>query len=380
MTDETRATEGVAAPDAPRAPDAPVRLRDALDALPAYTPGRPASAPPGVTAYKISSNENPYPPLPAVLDTVRDAASQMNRYPDMSVGALTQVLAARLGVPAARLAFGPGSVGVLGQLIAATCDMGDEVVFAWRSFEAYPILVTLAGAVPVQVPLTADARHDLVAMADAITPRTRVVLVCTPNNPTGTTVGDAELEVFLERVPSDVLVVIDEAYLEFVTAPDSPDALAVHRSRPNVAVLRTFSKAYGLAGLRVGYAVAHEPVAEALRKAAIPFGVNSLAQAAAVASLEAVDELEVRVKELVAERERVVAALRDQGWSPPDAQANFVWFSLGSRTVEFAAACQDAGLTVRPYGSDGARATIAEREANDRLIEVAGRFLAAGSA
>ena len=134
---------------------------------------------------------------------------------------------------------------------------------------------------------------------------------------------------FLEQVPSDVLVVIDEAYLEFVTAPDSPDALAVHRSRPNVAVLRTFSKAYGLAGLRVGYAVAHEPLAEALRKAAIPFGVNSLAQAAAVASLEAFDELEVRVKELVAERARVVEALAAQGWVAADAQANFVWFGLG---------------------------------------------------
>ena len=353
-----------------------VHLRSALDALPAYTPGRPAAAQPGVTAYKISSNENPYPPLPSVLDVVREAAGSMNRYPDMAVSSLTAALAERLDVPAGRLALGPGSVGVLGQLIAATCDPGDEVVFAWRSFEAYPILVTLAGAVPVQVPLGAGERHDLVAMAAAITPRTRMVLICTPNNPTGTVVGDSELEVFLEQVPSDVLVVIDEAYLEFVTAPDSPDALAIHRSRPNVAVLRTFSKAYGLAGLRVGYAVAHEPLAEALRKAAIPFGVNSLAQAAAVASLEAFDELDVRVKELVGERARVVEALEDQGWSLPDAQANFVWFRLGELTAEFAAACEAAGLTVRPYGTDGARATIGEREANDRLIEVAGAFYA----
>ena len=354
-----------------------VTLRSALGRLPAYTPGKPAAAPPGVTAYKISSNENPYPPLPSVLDAVRSAAGEMNRYPDMGVAKLTAALAERLEVPAERLAFGPGSVGVLGQIIAATCDAGDEVVFAWRSFEAYPILVTLAGAVPVQVPLGPGDRHDLEAMADAVTERTRVVLVCSPNNPTGTTVGDAELELFLERVPRDVLVVLDEAYLEFVTAPDSPDALAVHRSRPNVAVLRTFSKAYGLAGLRVGYAVAHEPLAEALRKTAIPFGVNSLAQVAAVASLTASDELEVRVKELVAERERVLEALAEQGWELSDSQANFVWFALGEETAAFAAACQDAGLTVRPYGTDGARATIAEREANDRLIEVAGAFLAA---
>jgi histidinol-phosphate aminotransferase len=354
-----------------------VTLRSALGRLPAYTPGKPAAAPPGVTAYKISSNENPYPPLPSVLDAVRTAAGEMNRYPDMGVGVLTQALAERLEVPAERLAFGPGSVGVLGQLIAATCDAGDEVVFAWRSFEAYPILVTLAGAVPVQVPLGAGDRHDLEAMADAVTDRTRVVLVCSPNNPTGTTVTDAELELFLERVPRHVLVVLDEAYLEFVTAPDSPDALAVHRSRPNVVVLRTFSKAYGLAGLRVGYAVAHEPVAEGLRKTAIPFGVNALAQVAAVASLTASDELEVRVKELVAERERVLASLAEQGWELSDSQANFVWFGLGEETAAFAAACQDAGLTVRPYGTDGARATIAEREANDRLIEVAGAFRAA---
>src|SRR6188768_318243 len=371
MTDDPPA----AVPEPGRAAPA-VHLRSALDALPAYTPGRPAAVRPGVTAYKISSNENPYPPLPSVLDLVREAAGSMNRYPDMAASALTTALAERLDVPAGRLALGPGSVGVLGQLIAATCDPGDEVVFAWRSFEAYPIVVTLAGAVPVQVPLGAGERHDLVAMAAAITPRTRMVLICTPNNPTGTVVGDSELEVFLEQVPSDVLVVIDEAYLEFVTAPDSPDALAIHRSRPNVAVLRTFSKAYGLAGLRVGYAVAHEPLAEALRKAALPFGVNSLAQVAAVASLEAFDELEVRVKDLVSERARVVEALAAQGWSLPDAQANFVWFGLGELTAEFAAACEAAGLTVRPYGTDGARATIGEREANDRLIEVAGAFYA----
>jgi len=353
-----------------------VHLRHALDALPAYTPGRPAAVRDGVTAYKISSNENPYPPLPSVLEVVREAAGAMNRYPDMAVSALSAALAERLEVPVERLALGPGSVGVLGQLVASTCDPGDEVVFAWRSFEAYPILVTLAGAVPVMVPLAEGDRHDLAAMAAAITPRTRMVLVCTPNNPTGTTVGDVELLTFLEQVPPDVLVVIDEAYVEFVTAADAPDALALVRSRPNVAVLRTFSKAYGLAGLRVGYAVAHEPVAEALRKAAIPFGVNSLAQAAAVASLEAYDELEVRVKALVDERSRVVAALSAQGWVLPDAQANFVWFGLGSQTAAFAAACEDAGLTVRPYGTDGARATIGEREANDRLVRVAGEFLA----
>jgi histidinol-phosphate aminotransferase len=355
---------------------APVRLRAVLAGLPAYTPGKPAGRAPGVTAYKISSNENPYPPLPSVLETVRDTAGSMNRYPDMAVTALTEALARTLGVPSGRIATGPGSVGVLGQIVQAACEPGDEVVYAWRSFEAYPIVTALAGATSVQVPLAEGARHDLDAMAAAVTDRTRVVIVCTPNNPTGRAVGAAELQRFLDAVPRDVIVVLDEAYLEFVTATDAPDCLALQRERDNVVVLRTFSKAYGLAGLRVGYAVAHEAVATALRKTAIPFGVSSLAQAAAIASLDAAGELMVRVKELVAERERVVAALRDQGWDIPDTQANFVWFALGDETAAFAAACDEAGLTVRPYGTDGVRATVAEREANDRLIEVAAAYRA----
>jgi histidinol-phosphate aminotransferase len=189
-----------------------------------------------------------------------------------------------------------------------------------------------------------------------------------------------ELERFLDAVPSDVLVVIDEAYLEFVQDPQAPDALALYRDRPNVVVLRTFSKAYGLAGLRVGYAVAHEPIAAALRKTAVPFGVNSLAQAAAVASLGAFDELKERVDAIVAERTRVVEALRMQGWFIPETQANFVWFPLGERSTAFTQAAQEAGLTLRQYGDDGVRATIGETEANDVLIRVAGEFLADTSA
>ena len=308
-----------------------VHLRDALSKVPAYKPGKPATPREGATAYKISSNENPYPPLPSVLKVVQDAATQMNRYPDMAVSALSQALAQRLDVPVEHLATGTGSVGVLGQIIQATCDPGDEVVYAWRSFEAYPIVVAIAGATSVQVPLDADSRHDLEAMLAAITERTRLVLVCTPNNPTGPVVHQDELDAFLDRVPSDVLVVIDEAYLEFVTDPEAPDGIATYRQRPNVAVLRTFSKAYGLAGLRVGYAVAHEPVAQALRKTAVPFGVSDIAQQAAIASLDAYDELQVRVDALVAERARVVAALRGQGWAVPQTEANFVWLPLGDR-------------------------------------------------
>jgi histidinol-phosphate aminotransferase len=355
--------------------DSDVRLRAALDQVPAYVPGKPASAPEGVTAYKVSSNENPYPPLPSVLDVIRDAAGAVNRYPDMAVTALTQALSDRLGVPVEHLATGTGSVGVLGQIVQATCDPGDEVVYAWRSFEAYPIVVALAGASSVQVPLDDQARHQLDAMQAAITDRTKLVIVCTPNNPTGPMVTHTELERFLDQVPSHVLVVIDEAYVEFVTGDDAPRSLELYRDRPNVMVLRTFSKAYGLAGLRVGYAVAHPPVAAALRKTAVPFGVSSIAQAAAVASLAAFDELKERVDALVAERTRVVEALRGQGWTIPDTQANFVWFGLGERSGEFAAAAQEAGLTLRQYGNDGVRATIGETDANDTLIRVAGDFL-----
>lgn len=351
-----------------------VRLRDTLRTVPAYAPGRPAPAHEGLTPYKLSSNENPYPPLPAVVEVLARAAGTVNRYPDMAATALVQALAEHHGVPTDWIATGTGSVGVLGQIIAATSGPGDEVVYGWRSFEAYPIVVQLSGAVPVPVPLDADARHDLAAMADAVTERTRVVLVCTPNNPTGTVVHADELEAFLDRVPRDVLVVVDEAYTEFVRDDRVPDAMAVLRARPNVAVLRTFSKAYGLAGLRVGYAVAHPPVAEALRKTAVPFGVSTLAQEAGVASLAAGAQLAERVAALVAERERVVAALHAQGWRLPETQANFVWFPVGERTADLAAACAERALVVRPYGTDGVRVTIGETEANDRLIEVAAAF------
>lgn len=305
-----------------------------------------------------------------MLEVVRQAAGSVNRYPDMAVSELSQAIADHLDVPLECIATGTGSVGVLGQVIQACCDAGDEVIFAWRSFEAYPIVTTIAGAVPVQVPLDDRHRHRLDAMAEAITERTRVILVCTPNNPTGTVVHDDELRAFLAMVPSDVLVVLDEAYLEFVRDTEAPDGLTIWREHPNVLLLRTFSKAYGLAGLRVGYAVAHPLMAAALRKTAVPFGVNSLAQVAAVASLGAEDELQERVEHLVKERGRVADGLRDQGWELSQSEANFVWFDLGDRSGDFAVTCEETGLMVRQYGSDGVRVTIAEPEANDRLLEV----------
>jgi histidinol-phosphate aminotransferase len=354
-------------------PDVP-QPRPVVAAIPAYVPGKPAAPREGLQTYKLSSNENPNPSLPGVLEAATSAAAAMNRYPDMACSALYQALSARLGVPENHLALGGGSASVLYHLLQAYCESGDEVVYPWRSFEAYPIAVTVTGATPVQVPLDELGRHDLDGLADAISERTKVLLVCTPNNPTGPALRRAELVAFLDRVPSRVLVVIDEAYREFARIEDPVDGVALYRDRPNLAVLRTFSKAYGLAGLRVGYVVAHEPVATAVRACALPFGVSGIAQAAAVASLEHEAELLQRVEGLVAERGRVVEALRSQGWPIFESQGNFVWLALGERTAEFAAAAEEAGVMVRPFGVEGARATIGEASGSDVFLSVAARF------
>ncbi|WP_411121224.1 histidinol-phosphate transaminase [Streptomyces sp. x-19] len=349
------------------------RLRAALDGIPTYKPGRPAAAG-GPVAYKLSSNENPYPPLPGVLESAVEAAGSFNRYPDMACTGLMAELADRFSVPVDHLATGTGSVGVAQQLVQSTAGPGDEVIYAWRSFEAYPIVTQVSGATSVQVPLTSGEVHDLDAMLAAITERTRLIFVCNPNNPTGTVVRRAELESFLDRVPDDVLVVLDEAYREFIRDADVPDGIELYRDRPNVCVLRTFSKAYGLAGLRVGFAVAHPEVAAALRKTAVPFGVSQLAQEAAVASLRSEAALLERVDALVVERTRVYDALVAQGWTVPASEANFVWLRLGDRTTAFAEACERAGVVVRPFAGEGVRVTIGEEPAMDLFLEAAAEF------
>ncbi|MDO5699692.1 MAG: histidinol-phosphate transaminase [Dermatophilus congolensis] len=355
----------------------PVRMRRALDAIAPYKPGRPPASAEG-PSYKVSSNENPYPPLPSVLATIAEAAGTVNRYPGMGMHDLRGRIAELCGVSPDEVVPGAGSCGVLGQIVNATVGDNDEVVYAWRSFELYPILVGLSGGRSVQVPLTEDGRHDLQAMLGSITAQTTLVLLCTPNNPTGPVITHAEAENFLSRMPHDVLVVIDEAYVEFNRDPEAVDSLRLFRDYPNVVVLRTFSKAYGLAGLRVGYGIANEAVAEALGKTRMPFAVTDLAQTAAVASLDATGELAERVEAIVAERQRVAAALRDQGWVLPLTEANFVWFPLGRRTDEFVEAAGARGLSVRGFSGDGARCTIDVPEANDLLIEVARGFAPGG--
>jgi histidinol-phosphate aminotransferase len=347
--------------------DLPVRIRPEIAALPPYRQGKQA----GPEAFKLSSNENPFEPLPSVVESLQ-AAVGVNRYPDALAARLRQRLAVRFGVQPDEVHIGAGSVSILSQLILAAAGPGDEVVYAWRSFEAYPGLVLIAGATPVEVPLTATARHDLAAMAAAVTERTRVMIVCSPNNPTGPIVTQAEFDAFLEAVPRDVLVILDEAYAEFVTDPAAVDGLrTLGLDRPNVVALRTFSKAYGLAGLRVGYAIGHRRILDAARSTAIPLSVTAHSEEAALASLDAEDELLERVHVIAERRDRLVAGLRAQGWRVPDAQGNFVWLATGERTVAAAARFEEAGLMVRPFASDGVRISVGEQEAVDKVLSIA---------
>ncbi len=345
-------------------------IRPDLEALPSYVPGRSA---PG--AIKLASNEVPYGPLPGVVEAITEAAAHSNRYPDMGVVALRDRLAALLGVDPQRVATGCGSVALAEHLVKATClGPRDEVLYAWRSFEAYPIIAAAGGATSVRIPNRPDHGHDLAAMAAAVTDRTRLVFVCNPNNPTGTAVRNAELAAFLDAVPATTLVVLDEAYREFVTDPGVPDALATYGDRPNVVVLRTMSKAWGMAGLRIGYAIAAPAVADALRKVITPFSASGVAQAAALAALDAEAEMRRRVELVVAERERVQAALRKLLPEVPETQANFVWLPLRERSVDFAQECDRHRVIVRPF-PEGVRVTIGTAEENDALLAAAEPWL-----
>lgn len=346
------------------------RIRTALDAIPQYRAGK--SAPPG--AFKLSSNENPYPPLPAVSAAISDAAAVVNRYPDFGSQQLVAKIAEHHNVDEDMVALGTGSVAVMAQTIQVLAAAGDEVVSPWRSFEAYPILVQLSGAKLVKVPLRSDHIHDLAAMAGAITDRTRLVLVCSPNNPTGTLVRQQELDEFLRQVPSEVVVAIDEAYVEFVVDGAQPDGVSIVRERPNVMVLRTFSKAYGLAGLRIGYAIAQRRLAAALRKAQIPFGISTVAQHAALASLSNRAQLLDRVHQLNLERARVVESLQQMKVDVPEPHGNFVWLPLGEDSTNFSEACAAGGVMVRAFAGDGVRVTIGEIEANDRFLQIVKDF------
>ena len=356
-------------------PATPVgRVRPAVDALPAYKPGKAAEQAERehniAEAIKLASNENPYPPPAAVVEAVAAACRGGNIYCDHRATAVREALADRLGLAVEQVTVGAGSVALLYQLATAYIDPGDEAVTPWISFEAYPISVQTMGGTLVRVPLTADHAFDLDAVTAAVTERTKLVLLATPNNPTGTAVSTAAVSRLLESVPGHVVVLVDEAYREFAD-PALGDPVAELLPRfDNVAVARTFSKAYGLASLRVGYVMAHPEVVSAIDKCLIPFNVNGLAQAAALAALSdgATGEAQANIDTIKTERGRLAAALTADGWVIPDAQANFVWMQLGDRTDEVCIALEQRGVVVRPFSGVGVRVTVGTPAQNDRFL------------
>ena len=366
-----------------------IPVRPVFDTLPSYAAGKPPVPVDGLTRYKLSSNENPLGPVPEVARVLAEFDA-VHRYPDPLSTALRTALAGQLGVDAEDIVTGAGSLGALNQIIKTFAGVNadgvqDEVIYAWRSFEAYPILVGIMGACSVQVPNLPNGAHDLDAMATAVTDRTRLILVCTPNNPTGPAVTESQIRSFLAKVPATVPVVIDEAYFEFCAASSIPEGeepplngLDIYRDYPNVIILRTFSKAQGLAGLRVGYSISHPQITRHLRVAATPFAVSALAERAAVASIEHQEAVMERVSHIVAERERVTARLRELGYEFPSTYANFVWLPLGERTGEFVDLMNRNALSVRAFGSEGVRVSIGEVEANDRFLSLCELFAQEG--
>jgi histidinol-phosphate aminotransferase len=321
---------------------------------------------------KASANESPFPPLPSVLDAVAGAAGRLNRYPDVFPARLVGAIAGHLGVPVDDVTVGAGSSGLIQQLVHAFAR-GKDVLHGWRAFEGYPLISWAMGANPVGVPLAGED-HDLDAIAAAVTEKTGLIFLASPNNPTSTVIPADALSKLLSGLPEGVVVALDEAYGEYVRDPAAPDALALHRDHPNLVVLRTFSKAYGLAGLRVGYAVAQPHLIGALRGTTMPFATTTIAEAAVLASLAAEDELRSRVDQVVDARERVTKGLRELGFAVPDSGANFVWLRLGERSAGFAAACLAAGVEVKSFDGEGVRVTVGDAEADELVLRVAGAF------
>ena len=347
------------------------RPRPAIAELPAYRPGRSAAAAEAehgiVGAIKLASNETPFGPLPSVAGAISSGIEQINLYADHGARALREDLAEHLGVSVEQVTVGNGSVGLLQQFLLTYCDRGDRVAMCWPSFEAYPVFAMLVEAEQIRVPLL-DETFDLRALTAAIEPDTKLAFIANPNNPTGTVVTTQEIEAFLAEVPSTCLVVLDEAYTEFVTDERVTNSTTLLAAHDNLLITRTFSKAHGLAGLRVGYAVAHPDVIAMVDRTLVPFAVNELAQRAARASLAALDEMTERVATIVAERDRIATTLRASGWSVPDAQANFVWLPVGASAASLAVAMERRGVVTRAFPDVGIRVTTAEASANDQFL------------
>jgi histidinol-phosphate aminotransferase len=347
------------------------KVRTSVLNLSGYRPGKAASqaeAEHGIeNAIKLASNENPYSPPPPVAAAIADAIAGVNRYGDHRATAVRAAIAGWIGVDQTQVATGCGSSGLLQQVMFTYVDAGDEVVFPWPSFEIYPVFGSLFDATQVKVDLV-DLGFDLAAVAAAVTDRTKVVFLATPNNPTGTCVSTEDIGHFLAEIPDDVIVVVDEAYREFNDPAFGDPVTELLPSHPNVLVTRTFSKAYGLAGLRTGYAIGDPELIEQLDKTQLAFSVNNLAQAGALAAIEHEHLAEANVAMLNAERERCVAALITDGWDLGPTHANFVFLPTGERTDEVALELEKQGVVVRPFSGFGIRITISTPEENDRWL------------
>ena len=348
------------------------RPRTVVADLPAYRPGKgtaQAEAEHGITgAIKLASNENPGTPLDPIIAAINEAAAGINRYADHRATPVRHALAAQLGVSPEQVTVGNGSAGILQQLCFSYVDPGDEVVFPWRSFEVYPVFTRLMNGVSVQVPLAADLGFEIDALAAAVTDRTKLVFLATPNNPTGVAVTTTELRALLNQVPDDVVVCIDEAYREFLDPGFGDPVTDLLPDFPNVIVTRTFSKAHGLAGLRVGYGIADPDLIATVDKTLLPFAVNALAQAAALAALAHRPEIDQRVQAILAERARVEVELRAAGWTFPNHQGNFVWLASADQTDQIALDLERHGVVVRPFSGEGIRVTIGSPAENDRFV------------
>ncbi len=331
-------------------------IRPDLAAMPAYVPGKRQP-----DALKLSSNEVATLPLTSAAEAMAEAAAGANRYPDMFSTDLREALAAHLDLTPEQVTVGCGSSALCQQLVQITAGPGDEVLFAWRSFEAYPIFAQVVGATPVAVPLLDDGRHDLDRMAELITDRTKLIFLCNPNNPSGAVITQDEFDGFMERVPANVVVGLDEAYFEYNRAGDTVVGTEAIARYPNVVGLRTFSKAYGLAGVRVGYAFGSAELIAALNKVSVPFAVSAVAQAGALASLDSADELLERTEETVVQRDRVADALGARR-----SQANFIWLP-GVDSEDVAARLAAQGVLVRAF-PEGVRITVTTEEEADQLL------------
>ena len=342
-----------------------------LEAIPVY---------PAASSYafdgelvKLASNETPFPPHPAVVEAVQGGLRTLNRYPDPDKSVLRRRLADRTGVPPGRITIGNGSCEILLAAAEAMLEPGAELVYAWPAFSIYPNLAAMSGATAITVPLTEEGEHDLEAMAREVMAATRLVIVCNPNNPSATALPPAALDAWLAELPRHVAVVIDEAYVEFSTLQDPDDSLDLLERHPNLVLLRTFSKVYGLCGLRVGYALGTESFRLAIDRVRQPFSVNALAQLAATEALNHQDEVERRVEQNAIERMHVETELEARGLACTDSQANFSWVALGDRDEDGVVdGLAERGVIVRAGGALGGpgwlRVTYGTRQDNDRFL------------